>query len=212
MIVLHEAFGLNDDIRRITSRFASNGYVAVAPDLYSYGRRPLCLARTLLALAGAGTEDVLKRIDAVHEYLATREDVDADRIGVVGFCMGGGFALLFSTRGKASAAGVNYGAVPRSPQRLVGACPIVASYGAEDRVLAPHASRLESHLRVLGIPHDVHLYPNVGHSFLSWDNEPAWVTRIPFPNPTRAGYDEEAAEDAWARMLAFFGEHLARRP
>ncbi len=85
---------------------------------------------------------------------------------------------------------------------------MVASYGGRDKFLASHSARLESHLEYLGVPHDVHLYPDAGHSFLSWDNEPPWMARLPFPNPTNAGYNEEAAEDTWARMLSFFQQHL----
>src|SRR5258707_8764837 len=83
MIVLHEIWGLNDDIRRIASRFAGNGYVAVAPDLYSNGNRGLCLSRTLLDMAGAGGRTVTT-LEAVRAWLADRPDVDGDRIGVIG--------------------------------------------------------------------------------------------------------------------------------
>jgi carboxymethylenebutenolidase len=90
-------------------------------------------------------------------------------------------------------------------------CPVVASYGALDRTLRSHPGRLEAHLRALGVPHDLKVYEGVGHSFLSFDNQPEWMTRVRLPDPMQVGYDEEAAEDAWKRMLAFFGEHLARR-
>jgi carboxymethylenebutenolidase len=212
MVVLHEAFGLNDDIRRITARFAGEGYVALAPDLYSNaGSRTLCMVRLMTDLLTRTQGGAFADIDATRRSLAERGDVDAERIGVVGFCMGGGFALAYGARGKVGAAGVNYAFVPKDRTALEGVCPVVASYGALDRTLRSAPGRLEAHLRALGVPHDLKVYEGVGHSFLSFDNQPEWMTRVPLPDPMHAGYDEEAAEDAWNRMLAFFGEHLGRR-
>ncbi len=208
MVVLHEAYGLNDDIRRITARFAASGYASIAPDLYSSGNRAICLIRVFSAMLTGSTATVVRGIDAARSFLASRPEVRSDSIGVVGFCMGGGFALAFCTSGGAAAAGVNYGSVPKDRRRLEGACPIVASYGAEDRMLASQARRLEDHLTALGVPHDIKVYEGAGHSFLSRDNEPAWLRRMSLPNPLHAGYVEEAAEDAWRRMLEFFSEHL----
>src|SRR5947209_9365024 len=157
VVVLHEIWGLNDDMRRIAARFADNGYAAVAPDLYSDGNKGLCLSRTLLDMTFTKGRRSLAAIEAVRAWLGDRPEVDGTRIGVIGFCMGGGFALLFGTRGSVGAAGVNYGSVPKDRSRLTGVCPVVASYGAEDRQFAPHAQRLEDHLTALGVPHDVKL-------------------------------------------------------
>jgi carboxymethylenebutenolidase len=211
MVVLHEAYGLNQDIRRIVSRFASEGYVALAPDLYSGGgQRALCMVRVMRDLATRTHGGAFVDIDAARRTLAERPDVDGAHIGVVGFCMGGGFALAYGARGKVGAAGVNYGIVPNDRSQLEGVCPVVASYGELDRTLRSAPGRLEAHLRALGVPHDVKVYEGVGHSFLSYDNAPEWMTRIPMPDPMHLGYDESVAEDAWRRMLAFFGEHLGQ--
>ncbi len=208
MIVLHEAFGLNDDIRRITRRFATEGYAALAPDLYSFGNRALCLTRVVMESMIWNGKGALDHIEETRRYLAARPDVDAEKIGVVGFCMGGGFALAFATKGRVGAAGVNYGAVPRDRGRLQGACPVVASYGGLDKLFASHATRLRVYLESLGIPHDVNVYPDSGHSFLSYDNKPAWMQRIPLPDPMHVEYNERDAADAWERMLTFFADHL----
>jgi carboxymethylenebutenolidase len=106
---------------------------------------------------------------------------------------------------------VNYGIVPKDRTQLEGVCPVVASYGALDRTLRSAPGRLEDHLRALGVPHDIKVYEGVGHSFLSYDNKPEWMDRMPMPDPMHLGYDETAAEDAWRRMIAFFGEHLGAR-
>lgn len=211
MLVLHELYGLNDDIRRITSRFAEAGYVSLAPDLYSNGpSRGLCLAKVFVSMLVGATGSVMGQVESARSHLAGLPGVDAAKVGVVGFCMGGGFALAFSTTSRVAAAGVNYGSVPRDRAKLQGACPVVASYGALDSTLRSHPARLEAHLTALGVPHDVKVYPDAGHSFLSRDNAPGWMEQLPLANVMHAGYVEDAAEDAWSRMLAFFEEHLKR--
>lgn len=208
VVVLHELFGVNDDIRRITDRFAASGYLALAPDLYGHGNRALCLTRVLAAGASADAERrTLDDIEAARQYLANREDVDKRRLAVAGFCLGGGFALLFASKGGVKAASVNYGSVPKDERKLTGICPVVASYGVLDKQFAPHARRLEAHLEDLGVPHDIKVYEGAGHSFMSYDNAPAWMLRV--NTRMRAGYHEEQAEDSWRRILAFFDEHVA---
>ncbi len=83
---------------------------------------------------------------------------------------------------------------------------MIGSYGRLDKKFLPDAERLEDHLRALGVPHEVKVYPDSGHSFLSYDNAPGWMARLPIP--MEAGYNEADAEDAWARILAFFDEHV----
>lgn len=206
VLVLHEMFGLNDDMRRIARRFAENGYVALAPDLFSHGNKAVCLSRVIVDMvrgaAGRTVDDVIMARNA----LAARDDVDHARLGVVGFCMGGGFALLLATKGGMKAAAVNYGAVPKSREELDGVCPVVASYGNRDSFFAKQGQRLEEHLAALGVPHDVKFYDGVGHSFLSYDNGPSWLLKL--PSPLHAGYSEAEAEDAWSRMLGFFSERV----
>jgi carboxymethylenebutenolidase len=208
VVVVHEAFGLNDDIRRIASRFAAEGYAAVAPDLYSGGPRPLCLTRTLVAgFVGPGRDTVLDQLASVRTWLGDRTEVDEGRLAIIGFCMGGGFALAFAAKREGvKAASVNYGMVPKDRAELAGVCPVVASYGADDKPLLSHGRRLEEHLSALGVPHDYKLYDGVAHSFMSFDNAPTWMQRL--PSVMKAGYSEAEAEDSWRRILAFFAEHV----
>jgi carboxymethylenebutenolidase len=208
VVVLHESFGLNDDIRRIARRFAEAGYAALAPDLYSHGTRIVCLTRVMLDMTSGSVAREIADIHAAREALAARPEVDAGRIAVAGFCQGGGFALVAGTKLGFSAAAVNYGVVPSDRSQLDGVCPVVASYGAKDRVVGSKmAERLERHLTALGAPHDVKTYNNAGHSFFSqvggWQG---WLARV--PTPMAVGYDEQAAEDGWRRMLSFFEEHV----
>jgi carboxymethylenebutenolidase len=206
VIVIHEIFGLNDDIRRITGRFADLGWVALAPDLYDTGgARVLCIARTMLALRrkdGPAFAD----LEAARTWLANRPEVDASRTGVVGFCMGGGFALLYAVRAPLGAAGVFYGDVPASADELRGVCPVVAGYGARDRLFAGQGRRLEEHLTALGVAHDVRIYPDVGHSYMSRHTGP--MATLGAWGPMAVGFDAAAEADSWQRIEAFFRARL----
>ena len=98
VIVVHEIMGLNDDIRRIASRFADNGYIALAPDLIGAGWAPICIARFFQGLGKVGTGRPYREMRAFHDWLAKQPGVDPDRVGMAGFCAGGGFALLYAAR------------------------------------------------------------------------------------------------------------------
>jgi carboxymethylenebutenolidase len=202
--------GLSDDMRRICARLADEGYAAIAPDLYSHGAKPLCVARVLGDLMTGAHGRTLDDIESARAHLVELPGVDGDRIAAIGFCMGGGFVLTYAAeRGGLRAASVSYGAVPKDRAALTTVCPIVASYGADDKVFAAHARRLEKHLDELGIDHDVKVYAGVGHSFMNdlSQSAPSWFLKL--PNPMAAGFDEAASEDAWARILAFFSRYLA---
>ena len=204
VVVLHEAFGLTDDIRGITDRFAAEGFVAVAPDLFSPGSTPRCLVSTFRDLLRRRGE-AHRRIDGVGEWLAAQPSCTG-RVGVVGFCMGGGFALLAAPRRVFAASAVNYGLVPHHAEALLaGACPIVASYGAKDPTLRGHAGRLEKALTANGVDHDVKEYPAVGHSFMN--HHSGWTAVFDRVGGFR--YGEGEAEDAWARIIGFLGRHLS---
>ncbi|HYR97053.1 MAG TPA: dienelactone hydrolase family protein [Candidatus Binatus sp.] len=206
VIVIHEIFGLNDDIRRITGRFANLGYVALAPDLYDTGgARSLCVARTMLALRrrdGPAFAD----LEAARAWLATRPEVDATRTGVVGFCMGGGFALLYAVRAPLGVAGVFYGEVPKTAEELRGVCPVLAGYGGRDRLFAGQGRRLETLLGELGVPHDVRIHPDAGHSYMS--RHTGLLATLAAYGPMAVGFDPEAEADSWARIERFFRAHL----
>jgi len=208
VVVLHESFGLNDDIRRIASRFAAAGYAALAPSLYSHGRRIVCLSRVIVDMLRGSVAREIADIHAAREALGARQEVDAQRIAVAGFCQGGGFALIAGTRPGFQAAAVNYGDVPEERSRLDGVCPVVASYGTRDRMFGANmAVRLEQHLGALGVPNDVRVYEGAGHSFFSEvDGWQGWLARM--PSPMAVGYEQQAAEDGWRRMLDFFAEHV----
>jgi carboxymethylenebutenolidase len=200
VVVLHEIFGLNADIREQASRLAAAGFLAVAPDLFSAGR--LRCIRSVFRAHSAGSGAPVDDIEATRAWLAGHADCTG-RVGVIGFCMGGGFALLTAPKGFAAAAS-NYGPVPEQ-DALRGACPIVGSYGARDPELRGAAEKLETRLSALGVEHEVKEYPDAGHSFL---NRPSLGPAAPLLRVAGIGYHGPSAEDAWGRILRFFDDHL----
>jgi carboxymethylenebutenolidase len=201
VVVVHELFGLTADIRRQADRFAEAGYLALAPDLYSWAGTVRCLVATIRTLA-AGHGRALDDLDASRQHLAARPECTG-RVGIVGFCLGGGLAVLAAPRGFAAAA-PNYGQLPRHlEERVRGACPVVASYGGKDPTLRGAAAALDSALSRAGVTRDVKEYPQAKHGFLFAHSGLAALA-----DPVFVHYDPDAADDAWRRMFAFFEDHL----
>jgi len=211
VIVLHEIFGEQPEILEVADRFAEHGYGALAPDLFSSGMRLACLTRAMVEMSRGVPGTISSAIEDSRSYLASRPEIDGERLAVIGFCMGGGFALAFAATAPPGvrAAAVNYGAVPPKADALRRSCPIVASYGGRDRVMGSGAERLRRHLEQLGIEHDVKVYDQAGHSFMTDGHHP--VGRMVFL-PMRIGYEPRAAEDAYARVFDFFERQLAAAP
>jgi carboxymethylenebutenolidase len=196
VVLIHEAFGLNDDMRAKADQFAARGYLALAPDLY--GGRPWvrCVLGAIRQVR-AGSGPAFTALEAARGFLAVQADCSG-RTGVIGFCLGGAFALLCAPSGGFAAASANYGEVPKDAESaLRGACPVVGSYGARDPMGTKHPERLE-------IPHDVKVYPDAGHRFMT---EASGASAV-LARFARMPYRESDAADAWRRIFAFFGEHL----
>lgn len=200
VVVAQDAMGIGDDLRRILRRIADQGYIAIAPNLYSRGGPALCIRRVysdLLAHRGKAVDDLL----AARQYLIDKDDCTGS-LAVVGFCLGGGFALVLASKGFDASAPF-YPSIPRShyDEVLNGACPIVANMGKKDPVTRDEGRLLRKTLEEKGIEHDLKTY-DAGHSFA---NE---LPLQPLLRITGFAYDEASAEDAWRRVFAFFEAHV----
>ena len=205
VVVIHEMFGLDEVNRRHVQRIAAMGYLALAPDPFSDGGARRCLAATMAALR-SGQGKAYADIEAARRWLLAREGASG-KVGIIGFCMGGGFALM-SVHNGFDVAAPNYGPLPAElDQAVAGACPVVASYGGKDRRLRGAAARLDEGLTKAGVLHDVKEYPAAGHAFL---NEALNGPRLwrPMLRVMDVGPEPESATDAWRRIEAFFASQL----
>ena len=193
-MVIHEALGLNDNIKDIAQRFANEGYVALAVDLFANRNRAVCMARIIGGmLRGSPDRFGVPDLKAALGVLVEQPSVDAERLGAIGFCMGGGFAIAWAcTDDRLKAVAPYYGTNPRPLSAVTRSCPVVGSYPEKD-FTARSARKLEAELERHGIPHDVKIYTGARHSF--------------FIDRSRA-HDPAASEDSWRRTLAFFEEHV----
>jgi len=204
VVVIHDITGFREDTRRHCRRFAEEGYVAIAPDLYD-GGAPGCIVRTMTSMArGQGSAYTLIR--AARQVLAERPEVAEHRIAVTGFCMGGEFALLSAADDAYAVAAPFYGFVPRSAKRLKGICPTIAQFGGQDAMLWGQASRLSRHLEALGVPHEVLVHDEAGHSFMN--NHPDAMFSLARYTPMRGRYNAATEAKAWKAMMDFFADHM----
>jgi carboxymethylenebutenolidase len=199
IVVIHENQGLTDHIRDVARRLAKAGYVALAPDLLSREGGTSSFPSGQEAIAGIGKldeESITKDLTAAINYLKGQSFVRANKIGVIGFCWGGGNALLIATRNKDLAAAVVY--YGRSPKNLDDVKNITASvlehYGALDQAITPQQPKLEEAMKKYGKSFEYHIYADAPHAF---NND---------TNPER--YRADAAKEAWSRTLDFFKKHL----
>jgi carboxymethylenebutenolidase len=196
VVVIHEAYGLNDNIKEICRRFAGEGYAALGVDLFADANRAVCMMRLISGLVFNSTEHSgIKGLEASLDYLSARREVDAERVGAVGYCMGGSFAIAWAcVDDRLRAIAPYYAHNPRPLSAVERLCPVVGSYPEQDLYATPRAGReLNRALDDYGIDHDIKTYPGAQHSFF---------------NDTSRSYNEAAANDSWKRVLAFFEEKI----
>ncbi len=210
VVLVHDVFGMSDDMREQADWLAAAGYLTLVPDLYAkdgqtqgWGR-VRCVKGAFAAMR-SGRGAAFEQLEAARTGLAGREDCTGV-VGAIGYCMGGGFALMLAPRPGWSAASVNYGPLPEDLDALAGACPVVASYGAKDVSLPGAAEKLAGVLEAGDVPHDVKEYAGARHAFINRQVVTSPLT--PVLKVMGIGYDHEAAADAKKRILAFFETHL----
>jgi len=196
LIVIHEWWGLDNWIREQTDRFASQGYVAVAPDLYR-GKVAKTPEEAHELMRGLPEDRAMADMKAAFDYLASRPDVDPRYIGVIGWCMGGGYALsLELNEPRLAATAVNYGRLVTDFDTITKiSSPLLGNFGGADRGIPPEdVKAFEANLTKAGKLGDVRIYEGAGHAFMNPNN--------------KEGYNAEAAADAWKRIDSFFDRTL----
>jgi carboxymethylenebutenolidase len=199
VIVLQEWWGLVPHIKSVADRFAAEGFVALAPDLY-HGEQttsPDEAGKLMMALDIERTE---KDLRGAVGFLLAHEATRGERVGTVGFCMGGVLSLYAASKNRqVGACVVFYGIHPKVEPPLENLeAPVLGLYAERDQFVPPASVRaLEAKLKALGKQAEMHIYPGTDHAFF---------------NDTRPEvYDEAAAADSWRRTISFFREHLGEK-
>ncbi|MFQ5829108.1 MAG: dienelactone hydrolase family protein [Candidatus Methylomirabilia bacterium] len=195
VIVIQEWWGLDPHIRDIAERYAREGYVALAPDLY-HGKATQDPNEAGKLMGALNRDEAIKDLIGGVQYLKGQKTVRADRIGVTGFCMGGSFALLLPCKTREiKAAAPYYGEVPDEATLGALACPVLYVYGdADSWITRDDVQRLEQSLKQYNKPGEVKIYSGAPHAFF---------------NDTRKDvYRAAEAQDAWRRTLDFFTKHM----
>jgi len=209
VIVIHDALGMTEDLRNHARWLSNSGYLSAAPDLFHWGSRASCLIKTMKELAKGDSGRAFDDIASIKEWLLKHYDLSG-KIGIMGFCYGGGFALALAPNHGYSASAVNYGAIADwGWEKLSDSCPIVASYGQKDPTLKGQASKLKNHLTQHGIPNDIKEYEGVGHGFMNLHKaeDTTWIFKF-LSWVSKTKFDKNATTDAQKRILNFFDAHL----
>jgi carboxymethylenebutenolidase len=206
IVVIHEIFGRAPDIDRVVDRFASRGYAAVAPDLFHEGA--LACIRKVMSAASSGEEVApVRQARRARQWLCEQAGLSVPQVGIIGFCFGGGFALVAG--GGWAAVSTNYGDVPKT-EGMRGIGPVIGCYGGRDLPFRKTGALLTERLAPLGVVPEVHTFPEAGHAFLTEGYHPiAGFFLGPILHP---GYDPVAAPEAWAKIEAFFDRNLPPTP
>jgi carboxymethylenebutenolidase len=194
VVAIHEVYGLNANMRGVADRFADEGYVALAVDLFAGRSRALCLARLMSGMLFSSLDHSgLRELRAALGFLAARPEVDTSRVGAIGFCMGGSLAIAWAcTDERLRVIAPFYGFNPRPLSAVARSCPVVGSYPEKDFTRGA-GEKLATELARHGIRNDIKVYPGARHSFF---------------NDEGGSHDPAASADAWRRVLGFFREEL----
>lgn len=196
LVLVHEYFGLVDWSKEQARKFAAEGYVVLAVDLFR-GKTTTDPDTAHEFSMGLPRDRALRDLEGAFQYLASRPDVNGDKIGSVGWCMGGGYSLrLAVSEPRLAACIVNYGPMPTDPAALAAIhAPVLGNFGADDAGITPDAvHKFESAMKDLGKSIDVKIYAGAGHQFQN-------------PN-VKTAYRAEASTDAWQRMVEFLDKDL----
>jgi carboxymethylenebutenolidase len=195
LIVIHEWWGLNDWVKEQAQGYAGQGYVALAVDLYR-GKVGTTPDEAHILMRGLPDDRGLRDLEAAYSYLAARPDVQANKIGAIGWCMGGGWSIkLAEAEPKLAAFVVNYGPLPTDPAIIANIkAPMLGNFGADDQGIPPESVHaFEAAMKAAGKSTDIKIYDGAGHAF---------------QNPHQDSYRKAATADADKRIDAFLHKEL----
>jgi carboxymethylenebutenolidase len=198
IVVIHEWWGLNDWVKEQASKLADQGYVTLAVDLYR-GKVATTPDEAHEIMRGVPEDRAKRDLEAAYHYLESQPNVKKDRIGAIGWCMGGGYALdLALEEPKLAALVINYGHLVTDPTEIKKInAPVLGLFGAQDRGITPDdVKKFEQEMRKQGKKIDVTIYPDAGHAFENPNN--------------KDGYRPKDAQDAWDKTVAFFASTLKK--
>jgi len=198
LIVIHEWWGLNDWVKEQGSKLSDQGYVALAVDLYR-GKVADTAEMAHELMRGMPEDRAIRDLKAAYDFLAAQPGVKKDRIGSIGWCMGGGYSLDVALAEPGLAAAViNYGHLATEPAEMKKIqAPILGMFGGKDRGIPPDdVKKFQQAMEQLGKKIDVKIYPDAGHGFENPNNKQA--------------YRAEDAGDAWQRTVAFLASNLKK--
>ena len=196
IVVIHEWWGLNDWVKEQASKLSDQGYVTLAIDLYR-GKVASTPEEAHELMRGVPEDRATRDLLAATAYLRSLKNIKPEKIGAVGWCMGGGYSLDLAVNDPKLAADViNYGHLATEPETLKKInAPVLGNFGGQDKGIPPEdVNKFADELKKLGKSVDVKIYPEAGHAFENPNN--------------KAGYRPDDAADAWQRTVKFFAAHL----
>ena len=199
MIVIQQWWGLNDWVKEQSDSLAKNGYIAFAVDLYK-GKVAHDQETAHQLMSGLDEDEVMKTLRAATDYLRARDDVRAQAIGSIGWCMGGKYSIRLAAADPGIRACVMYYGAPITDEATIRGiqAAVLGNFGGEDKGPSPEQVKtFQAALRKAGKKVDFKIYPGAGHAFADINNP--W-----------GGYRETAAKDAWKRTLTFLNRELKK--
>jgi carboxymethylenebutenolidase len=202
IVMIHEWWGLNENIKEMARQMAAEGYVVLAADLYNgQVAAESSQAQSLAGQVRNNPDTAVQNLRAAVSYLRNHESVDAGSVGSLGWCFGGGWSLQLAldAEQQLQATGIYYGSLVTDPERLSSIdSSVLGIFGSADTSIpVDQVKAFEAALNQNGIENEIYMYEGVGHAFA---------------NPSGANYAPEETMDAWEKTLAFFDRHLKESP
>lgn len=196
VVMIHEWWGLNDNIKEMAKQLASEGYVVLAVDLFN-GKvaKDANEARGLITPINKNPDEAVKNMKASVQYLKNQDNVDKSKISSMGWCFGGGMSLQLALNEQMAATVIYYGNLVTDKEKLNAIkWPVLGIFGEKDTSIPVESARnFDKALDELGIKNEIYIYPNVGHAFA---------------NPSGMNYAPEETKDAWNKTVDFLKKNL----